>query len=87
MKALWIVFIIFLPLAGVLLYLIADHDGIAERNAKGAAAYQAALDEQVRTAAGTSGPATEIQTAKALLDAGAISQTEYDALKARALGV
>lgn len=84
-KAMWIVFIIFIPLLGVLVYLIAYHDGIAERNAKGAQAAQAAFDQQVRDAAGAGGPASEIETAKKLLDAGAITQPEFDAMKAKAL--
>jgi hypothetical protein len=85
-KALWIVFVIFLPLLGVLVYLIAYNDSIADRNLRGQQAARAAFDEQVREAAGTSGPATEIATAKSLLDAGAITDAEYDALKTKAVG-
>lgn len=85
-KALWIIFIIFLPLLGVLVYLVVNHDGIAERNVKGAEAAQAAFDQQVREAAGKAGPASEIETAQKLLAAGAITQAEFDAIKAQALG-
>jgi len=85
MKAIWIVFIIFIPLLGVLFYLIAYHNGIAERNAKGQEAAQAAFDQQVRTAAGTGGTAGEIDTAQKLLDAGTISQAEFDGIKSKAL--
>ena len=84
-KAIWIVFIIFIPLLGVLFYLIAYHNGIAERNQKGQEAAQAMFDQQVREAAGKSGPATEIDTAQKLLDAGSISQEEFDRIKAQAL--
>jgi hypothetical protein len=84
-KAIWIVFIIFIPLIGVLIYLIAYHNGIAERNVKGAEAAQAAFDQQVRDAAGKGGPAGEIETAQKLLSAGTISQEEFDAIKAKAL--
>ncbi len=84
-KALWIVFVIFIPVLGVLVYLLAYHDSIAERNAKQAQAAQAAFDEQVRQAAGSSGPASEIATAQSLLDAGTISQQEFDQIKAKAL--
>ncbi len=84
-KAVWIIFIIFIPLFGVLVYLIAYHNGIAERSAKGAAAQQAAFDEQVRQAAGSSSPASEIATAQSLLEAGTISQAEFDNIKANAL--
>jgi hypothetical protein len=85
-KAIWIILIIFLPLLGVLIYLIAYHDGIAERNARSASAAQAAFEQQVREAAGTSGPATEIETARRLLEAGTITQEEFDAMRAKALG-
>jgi len=84
-KALWIVFVIFIPLLGVLIYLIAYHNSIAERNVKQVEAAQAAFDQQVREAAGKSGPATEIATAKTLLDAGAITEAEYEDLKRQAL--
>ena len=84
-KALWIIFILFVPLLGVVIYLIADHDGMAERNAQAAAANQAAFDQQVRAAAGNGGPASEIQTAQSLLAAGTITQSEFDAMKTKAL--
>jgi hypothetical protein len=84
-KALWIIFVIFIPLLGVLLYLIVYHNSMADRNVKQVEAAQAAFDQQVREAAGKSGPATEIATAKSLLDAGAITQAEYDDLKSKAL--
>lgn len=85
LKALWIVFIIFIPLLGVLLYLIFFHNGIAERNVKGVEAAQASFDQQVRDAAGKGGPAGEIDTAQKLLAAGTITQAEFDAIKAKAL--
>jgi hypothetical protein len=85
MKALWIIFVIFIPVLGVLVYLIAYHNSIAERNVKQAQAAQAAFDEQVRQAAGTGGPASEIATAQSLLDAGTITQAEFDQIKAKAL--
>ena len=84
-KAIWIIFIIFIPLFGVLVYLIAYHQGIAERNVKGAQAAQAAFYQQVKEAAGKGGPAGEIETAQKLLDAGTISQSEFDHIKSKAL--
>jgi len=86
LKALWVIAVILVPLFGVLVYLLAYHNGIAERNAKQVEAAQAAFDEQVRQAAGTAGPASEIATAQKLLDAGTISQAEFDAIKAKAIG-
>lgn len=85
-KALWVVFIVLLPWIGVLAYLIFNHDGMAERSEKQSRAAQAQFDEYVRQAAGKGGPASEIETAKKLLDSGTISQAEFDAIKARALG-
>ncbi len=84
-KAVWIIFVILIPLLGVLVYLIAYHDSIAERNTKQAQAAQAVFDDHVRQAAGTGGPASEIATAQSLLDAGSINQQEFDQIKARAL--
>ena len=82
-KAAWIVFTIVLPFLGVLIYLISQHDGMQERTIKQAETQKAQFDQYVRDAAG--GSAGEIEKAKALLDSGAISQTEFDQLKAKAL--
>ena len=84
-KAIWIIFLIFIPLLGVLVYLIAYHQGIADRNEKGQEAAQAAFDQQVKEAAGKGGPAGEIETAQKLLDAGTITQSEFDHIKSKAL--
>jgi hypothetical protein len=83
-KAGWVVFVIVLPFLGVLVYLIAQHDGMRERSVKQAQEQKAALDEYVREAAG--GSAAEIAKAKELLDSGAITQAEFDAIKAKAIG-
>jgi hypothetical protein len=85
-KAAWVVFIVLIPWIGVLAYLIFNHDGMAERGEKQSRAAQASFDEYVRQAAATGGPASEIDTAKKLLDAGTISQAEFDAIKTRAIG-
>ena len=82
-KAAWVVFVIVLPFLGVLIYLIAQHDGMRERSVKQAQAQQAAFDQYVRETAG--GSAAEIAKAKELLDAGTISQAEFDAIKAKAV--
>ena len=84
-KAAWTVFLIVLPFLGALVYLIANHDGMAERNAKQAQAAQADFDRYVQTVAKESGPAAEIEKAKGLLDSGAIDAAEFEALKAKAL--
>jgi predicted membrane channel-forming protein YqfA (hemolysin III family) len=85
-KAAWVIFVVVLPWIGVLAYLIFNHDGMAERGEKQTKAAQAQFDDYVRQAAGKGGPASEIDTAKKLLDSGAITQAEFDAIKAKALG-
>ncbi|MEZ3159734.1 SHOCT domain-containing protein [Microbacterium sp. BWT-B31] len=83
-KAVWIIFLIFVPFLTALIYLIARGNGMAQRSAKEAAAAQSAADQYIRQVAGAS-PSEEIAKAKALLDSGAISQAEYDQIKAKAL--
>ena len=85
-KTLWLIFVIFLPFLGVFIYLIANGDDMARRNIEQAEAQRSEMDNYVREVAGSSGPAGEIEKAKGLLDSGAISQAEYDAIKAKALG-
>jgi hypothetical protein len=84
-KTLWLIFMLFAPFLGVFVYLIANSDDIAQRNAEHAAAARRETDEYVRSVAGSSGAAGEIERAKGLLDSGAINQQEYDAIKAKAL--
>lgn len=87
-KAVWIVFLIFVPLITALVYLIARGQGMAERQLKAideAVARQDAYIQQVAGATGGQSPADQIAGAKALLDAGTISQAEFEALKAKAL--
>ncbi len=83
-KALWVVFVIVLPFLGVLVYLLANHDGMAERSIERAQANQQAFDDYVRETAG--GGAAEIAKAKELLDAGTINEDEFNKIKARATG-
>jgi cell division septal protein FtsQ len=84
-KALWVIFIIVLPYLGVLIYIIAEHKGMADRNVKQIQQAQEQTDEYIKSVAATSDPAEQISKAKSLLDAGTISQAEFDALKAKAL--
>jgi len=85
-KVLWIIFVILVPFLGVFVYLLINHDGMADRNIKQAQAQQAQFDQYVRETAGSGGAAAEIEKAKGLLDSGAITQAEFDAIKAKALG-
>ena len=75
-KTIWLIFVLFLPFLGVFAYLIANSDDIARRNAEQMAAVQS------QTGGGAAG---EIERAKGLLDSGAISQAEFDSIKAKAL--
>jgi hypothetical protein len=84
-KALWIIFVIVFPYLGVLIYLIANHHGMAERGEKVVQSVQAQQDAYIKSVAGSSSPADQIAQAKSLLDSGAISQAEFDALKGKAL--
>lgn len=84
-KAIWVVFLILIPWLTALVYLIARGDGMARRAAAAAAAAKKETDDYIKQAAGRS-PAQEIADAKALLDSGTITQDEFDALKAKALG-
>lgn len=84
-KAVWVVFLIAIPYLTALVYLIARGEGMATRAQQAAAAAKTETDAYIRQAAGRS-PAQEISDAKALLEAGAITQQEFDTLKAKALG-
>ena len=85
-KAAWILFVIVLPFLGVLIYLIAHGDDMGKRDVAEATAARASFDDYVRSVAASEGPAAEIAKAKELLDSGAITQAEFDAIKAKAVG-
>lgn len=82
-KALWFIFLIFLPFITALVYLIARGRGMGQRAAAAAQSAQQAQNDYIRQVAG--GSASEIAEAKKLLDSGAITQAEFEALKAKAL--
>jgi Short C-terminal domain/Phospholipase_D-nuclease N-terminal len=82
-KAGWVILVIVVPFLGVLIYLLANHEGMATRSTKQAEAQQAQFDDYVRETAG--GSAAEIAKAKELLDSGAISQAEFEQIKRKAL--
>jgi hypothetical protein len=85
MKTLWLLFVLFVPFLGVFVYLIANNDEMAMRDLERAQAAQAQFNDYVQQAAGSGGPAAEIDKAKKLLDSGAISESEFAAIKAKAL--
>ena len=85
-KAGWAVLLIFVPWLGALIYLIARGRSMTERQMAALSQRQAEQEKYIQHVAGTSqAPAEQIASAKALLDSGAITQAEFEALKAKAL--
>lgn len=84
-KTLWILFVILLPFLGVFVYLIVHSGDMADRDTKSAQASQQQFDSYVKGVAASGGAAGEIDKAKQLLDSGAITQDEFNSLKAKAL--
>ena len=86
-KTFWIIFVIIVPWLGVLVYVLARGKGMQERQLEQAKEMQAAQTEYIKSVAGSpaSDAAGQIASAKGLLDSGAITQAEFDALKAKAL--
>jgi len=84
-KALWILFLIFIPLISLLVYVIVYGKGMAERQQSAVVQAQQEQDAYIKQVAGTS-PAEQIAQAQQLLNSGAISQDEFDKLKSKALG-
>ncbi|HEX6952792.1 MAG TPA: SHOCT domain-containing protein [Gaiellaceae bacterium] len=84
-KAGWTVFVIILPFLGIFVYLISQGKGMGERAQQRAQAQQTQMDDYVRSVATSSSPTEEIAKGKQLLESGAITQAEFDQLKARAL--
>ncbi|MGV1007162.1 MAG: SHOCT domain-containing protein [Dermatophilaceae bacterium] len=87
-KFFWILFIIILPLLGMLVYLIARGGGMQQRSVEQAAEIQKTQDTYIKSVVANQGAgsvADQIASAKALLDSGAISQAEFDQIKAKAL--
>ena len=84
-KAGWAILLIFVPWLGALIYLIARGRSMTDRQLAAAAQLQAEQKEYIQQVAGSQGPAQEIARAKELLDSGAITQAEFEALKSRVL--
>jgi len=84
-KTLWCLFVVFLPFLGVFVYLISQGHGMAERNMAQAQAQKQQMDDYVKSVATSADPTEQIAKGKQLLDSGAISQAEFDQLKAKAL--
>ena len=81
----WLIFTIVVPFLGVFVYVITQNEGMTQRTIDRAQAQRAQFDDYVRTTATSGGATAEIEKAKGLLDSGAITQAEFDALKQKAL--
>jgi hypothetical protein len=84
-KAVWCIFIVVVPWLAVFVYLFARGHGMSRRSVKADDQAHAEFDSYVRQAAGNNSAAGEIKSAKELLDSGAISQEEFERIKAQAL--
>ena len=84
-KAMWTIFLIFVPFLAALIYLISQGSAMAQRNVERAQAYQSQTDDYIRTVASEGNPSEQIARGKELLDSGAISADEFAQLKAKAL--
>jgi len=84
-KAVWIVLLILFPIIIVIVYLIIEGKSMAERSAARSQEIQSQQESYIKGVAGHASPADQVAKAKSLLDSGAISQAEYDSMKAKAL--
>lgn len=84
-KAGWTIFVIILPFLGIFVYLISQGKSMGERAQQRAQSQQSQMDDYVRSVASSSSPTEEIAKGKQLLESGAITQAEFDQLKAKAL--
>jgi hypothetical protein len=85
-KAGWAILLIFVPWVGALIYIIARGRSMGERQRAAVEQQRSEQEKYIQDVAGTSqGPADQIASAKALLDSGAVTEAEYESLKAKAL--
>jgi len=84
-KAVWVIFLIFIPLLTALVYLIARGRGMAERQVAAVRSAKADTEAYIQSVAQQASPADQIASAKGLLDSGAITPEEFEQLKAKAL--
>lgn len=85
-KVLWSIVIVFAPFLGVLAYLLTNGESMARRTAESQRQLQSNFEDQIRSVAGSSDPASQIANAKQLLDTGAITSDEFAVIKRKALG-
>lgn len=85
MKAVWFIGLLVVPFLSVVIYLITRGDGMANRQMQAARQAQGEADQYIQNVAGRANSAEQIASAKGLLDAGTITQVEFERLKAKAL--
>jgi uncharacterized small protein (DUF1192 family) len=84
-KALWVLFLVFIPFLTALIYLIARGEGMRDRTIKAQADAKKHFDEYVRQQAHAASPADELHKLAELKDKGALSQEEFERAKAKLL--
>ena len=84
MKAVWLILLLFLPLITMLVYVISQGKQMAKRDMKQYSELQSQQADYIRSVAGNDST-TQIKQAHDLLTSGAITQEEFDAIKAKAL--
>src|SRR6478752_6871207 len=84
-KAIWVIFVIFLPFLGVFVYLIARGDKMTEHAIASAQQQQQQFDAYVKQTASSASVADQLTQLAALRDAGTISPADYEAGKAKIL--
>lgn len=86
-KALWLVFVMFLPYLGVFLYLILRGDKMAHHQLQAMEAQEQAVRQYIQRTAGTSpSPADELARLAEMRQSGLIDDAEFAALKAKVIG-
>lgn len=85
-KAIWTLVIVFMPYLGVFIYLIVRGDKMAQNQVDAVQAQEAAVQQYIRSAAGTSSAADELKSLASLHDAGKLSDEEYAAAKSGVIG-
>ena len=84
-KALWVIFLVVLPFLAAFIYLIARGKKMGQRAARDSQEIRSQQDDYIRSVASSGSTTSEIESAKRLLDAGTITQAEFDQIKAKAL--
>jgi hypothetical protein len=84
-KALWSLFIIFMPFIGIFAYLIVRGGGMSDRTIDAAQSQDAAMRSYVQSVSSSSSPAEQVEKLSQLHTDGKLSDEEYAAAKAKAL--